>query len=81
MMTEPAPVPAQPASRGIPLPIHKPVVTYVLLGAIGVVFVVELLVRTFLRSDLIFGLGAQRNSLVGAAQHWRLMAAMFLHSG
>jgi rhomboid protease GluP len=81
MMNEPTPVAATPALRSVPLPIHKPVVTYVLLGAIGVIFVVELILSTLLGSDLLFNIGAQQNVLVNAGQYWRLFTAMFLHGG
>jgi rhomboid protease GluP len=78
---DPASVSPAPASVSLPLPVHRPVVTYVLLAGIGVIFLLELLLTSFAKSDIVFSMGAQFNNLVAAGEYWRLFTAMFLHGG
>lgn len=76
---------ARPAEAGhaIRLPLAKPVVTNVLLGALVVVFVAETVLSRSLNttSPALVTLGAQVNALVASGAVWRLLAAMFLHIG
>lgn len=63
------------------LPLTKPVLTYVLLGAIALYFVLEMLLGGSSSLRVLVALGAQVNELVAAGQPWRLLTAMFLHIG
>lgn len=63
------------------LPLAKPVVTYVLLGANLVVFAADMLLGRSTSDSMLMLLGVQQNTLVAAGQYWRLLSAMFLHIG
>jgi rhomboid protease GluP len=76
-----APEPAAAPSSGIPLPLAKPIATYVLLGIIGVVFVLESLLGSSTSNATLAAFGAQVNLWVASGDYWRLLAAMFLHIG
>jgi len=80
-MHEPVPMPVRAPSQAVALPTHKPVVTYVLLGAIGVTFALEMLLGGSSNNLTLVTMGAQVNALVAAGQSWRLLTAMFLHIG
>jgi rhomboid protease GluP len=75
------PEPAASPSSGIPLPLAKPVATYVLLGIIGVVFLLESLLGASTDNATLAALGAQVNLWVAGGDYWRLLTAMFLHIG
>ena len=70
-----------PARQGIPLPLHRPRVTFVLLGVIGVVFVIQLLTDTLNFPISLIDLGVQINLAVAHGAYWRLLTAMFIHFG
>ena len=55
--------------------------TYVLLGLIGVVFVLESLLGASTDNGTLALLGAQVNLWVAEGDYWRLLSAMFLHIG
>jgi rhomboid protease GluP len=79
--TDAAPV-SQPAGGvAMPLPVHKPVVTYVLLVGIGITFGLELLLGGSTNMRTLYTMGAQVNSAIAAGDYWRLLTAMFLHIG
>lgn len=63
------------------LPLSQPRVTYGLLVAIGIAFVVQLLAGGSTDPRALIAVGAQVNSLVAAGEMWRLLTAMFLHIG
>ncbi len=75
---------ANPAAQvrvRIRLPLSRPIVTYVLLVLIALVFIADFLLEQFTGQPIIFYLGAQVNSWVGAGEYWRLLSAIFLHGG
>jgi rhomboid protease GluP len=69
------------SSVQVRLPLAKPVVTYVLLGANLVVFTAGMLLGRSTSDGILMLLGVQQNTLVAAGQYWRLLSAMFLHLG
>ena len=74
---------AAPQGRqvGFRLPLAKPVVTYVLLGIILVVFVVDLVLAQLGGNDVLFLFGAQWNQAVATGWYWQLLTSTFLHAG
>jgi rhomboid protease GluP len=70
-------------TTGVPvsvrLPFSRPVVTYVLLALIVLVFAADVVLEKITGSPIIFILGAQVNSWVAAGEYWRLFTAIFLH--
>ena len=67
--------------RRSPMPLAKPVVTYVLLGIITLVFVAEVALGGLTSTRILVPMGAQINLLVWQGEYWRLFTAMFLHIG
>ncbi len=67
--------------RRSPMPLAKPVVTYVLLGIITLVFVAEVALGGLTNMRILVPMGAQLNLLVWQGEYWRLFSAMFLHIG
>jgi rhomboid protease GluP len=63
------------------LPLHRPIASWVLLGAIGLVFVGETLAGGSTQTDVLIKLGAKYSPLIVSGQYWRLFTAMFLHIG
>ncbi len=78
-MTEP--FDSQPRRVSLALPLNRPVVTWVLLGIILVVFALETLVGGSTNSEVLVRLGAKVNPLIAQGEYWRLFSAMFLHIG
>ncbi|HEX9115982.1 MAG TPA: rhomboid family intramembrane serine protease [Anaerolineae bacterium] len=80
---------AAAAHPGLPLPLHKPRATFVLLGVIAVVFVLQLItdllavqVPVFAGDaplNILVAYGSEINGLVSLGGYWRLLTAMFLH--
>lgn len=75
---EPPPVP-QP--QRLPLPLSKPFVTYMLLGAIVIIFIMMTLVGGSTNNLVLIRFGANYGPLILAGQTWRLFTSMFLHIG
>jgi rhomboid protease GluP len=73
--------PEQPARRGLPVPLARPVVTYVLLALIALVFLLETALGGSENNQTLLVMGAEVNYLVAAGDYWRLLASMFLHIG
>lgn len=80
--TTPTETPApqsQPTSARLPL--GKPIVTYVLLAVIVLVFIADYVLAQFFGDRIVFILGAQWNEAIGAGWYWQLFTPIFLHSG
>ena len=75
--------PAGPETRqqSLAFPVHRPVATWVLLGILIVVFLVERAVGGSTDSDVLVQLGAKVTALIAAGEYWRLFTSMFLHIG
>jgi rhomboid protease GluP len=71
----------QPRRVSYPLPLSRPVVTWVLLGMIVVVFGIETLAGGSTNTDVLVRMGAKVTPLIAAGQYWRLLTLMFLHVG
>lgn len=63
------------------LPFHRPVVTWILLAAIVVVFGLETVAGGSTETEVLVRLGAKVTPLIVAGEYWRLLTAMFLHIG
>lgn len=78
----PPPQPTPPPQGGRAQAVARPVVTYVLLGAIAAMYLLSGLLSGSLfqpsLAALVF-LGAKQNQLIEAGELWRLVGAMFLH--
>jgi len=76
-------VPSGVAPRQVYLsvPVHRPFVTYVLLGLIVLVFGAETLAGGSTQTDVLIKLGAKSSPLIASGEFWRLFTAMFLHIG
>jgi rhomboid protease GluP len=72
---------AQPQRVSYAIPLSRPIVTWVLLAIIAVVFGVETLVGGSTNTDVLVRLGAKVTALIAAGQYWRMLTSMFLHIG
>ncbi len=68
---------------GLPLPglRRKPYVTWALLAVIATMHLVTELSGGSTDPDVLWRLGAMDGQQIAAGEYWRLLAAMFLHSG
>ncbi len=71
----PAPRPA------LHLPTYRPRATYVMMGILIAVFVVETLAGGSEQTSVLINLGANVGPLVTTGDYWRLFTANFLHIG
>lgn len=71
----------QPQGESYALPVHKPVITWLLLGAIVVAFIAETLAGGSTQTDVLVRLGAKVTPYIAAGEYWRLFTSMFLHIG
>lgn len=63
------------------LPLARPRVTYVMMGILVVVFIVETLAGGSEKTRVLINMGANVGPLVTMGQYWRLFTANFLHIG
>jgi rhomboid protease GluP len=63
------------------LPLYRPRVTYVMMGLLIVVFVIETLAGGSEKTGVLINLGANVGPLVTTGGYWRLFTANFLHIG
>jgi rhomboid protease GluP len=73
--------PITPQQTGLRLPVSKPVITYVMLALIVVIFAFDYLLAQGTGSRVLFELGAQYNPYIAAGESWRLFTSVFLHAG
>jgi rhomboid protease GluP len=74
--------PTASQSQYLPLPLHKAYVTYVLLGAIGIVFLLTTLAGGSTNSQVLVNFGANYGPFIlDYDEYWRLFTSMFLHAG
>lgn len=73
--------PPPPQARRLPLPVSKPIVTYILLGAIVIIFVLMMLAGGSTDPRVLIRFGANFGPLILTGQTWRLFTSMFLHIG
>ena len=71
----------QPQRAAYRLPLHRPIVTWVLLAIIVVVFIVQTLLGGSTEVDVLIRMGAKFTPLIAAGEYWRLFTSMFLHIG
>jgi len=72
---------SQPRRVSYPLPLSRPIATWVLLGLILAAFAVEQLAGGSTQTDVLVRLGAKVTPLIAGGQYWRLLTSMFLHIG
>ena len=77
------PIVAPPPTRSvrIPLPVHRPLWTFVLLAANILVWIAMTVMGGSENPLVLIWFGAKFNPLIIAGQYWRLLTACFLHVG
>ncbi len=71
----------QPQRVAFRVPLYRPIVTWVLLASIVIVFGVETLLGGSTDIDVLIRMGAKVAPLIAAGEYWRLFTSMFLHIG
>lgn len=77
---EPTPTPMSVTSS-LPLPLHRPFFTYILLGTIVVVFIAMTLAGGSTSNQVLITFGANVGILIMQGETWRLFTSMFVHIG
>ncbi len=80
-MTHYSDVEPTPQSTSLPLPLHKPFFTYILLGLIIIVFIAMTLAGGSQSTEVLITFGANVGILIMRGETWRLFTSMFLHIG
>jgi len=84
-----SPPPPQPTiqARGLPLPLHRPLWTNIILGAIVAVFALQIFkdgglegLANGFSDQTLYDLGALQANAVQRGEWWRLFTVMFLHA-
>jgi rhomboid protease GluP len=75
------PADSQPRRVSLALPLHRPVVTWILLGLIALAFLAETALGGSTQTEVLVRLGAKVTALIADGEYWRLFTAMFLHIG
>ncbi|MBN1219636.1 MAG: rhomboid family intramembrane serine protease [Anaerolineae bacterium] len=71
----------EPRPPALPLPLHKPFFTYVLIVAIVLIWLAMEIVDSSQNSEVLLKFGANVGVLILQGQTWRLFTSMFLHIG
>lgn len=74
----PPPIDTTPA---LPLPLHKPFFTYILLAAIVIIWLLMTLAGGSTNTRVLITFGANYGPGILQGQYWRLFTSMFLHIG
>jgi rhomboid protease GluP len=82
--TEPEPVPPPPSDRPLRLPVSDPFITYILIAAIVIVWVITKVasggpIDGEIRGQVLVDFGANFGQLILQGETWRLFTSMFLH--
>lgn len=81
-MTQPSNFDAPPSPRpSLPLPLNKPVFTYILLAVIVIVWIAMTLAGGSTNTRVLVRFGANYGPLILEGEIWRLFTSMFLHIG
>ncbi len=67
--------------RYLPLPLGKPIITYILLGAIVSIWLLMEISGGSTDSEVLVNFGANFGPLILRGESWRLFTSMFLHIG
>lgn len=82
MTDQPAPQAGpRPVRVSFALPLSRPRVTWILLGAIVVAFVIETAAGGSTDTGVLIRLGAKVPHRIASGEYWRLFTSMFLHVG
>jgi rhomboid protease GluP len=63
----------------VALPAAKPIFTYLLLGTLVVVYILQSLSELVIGDDLLFYFGGKINDFIMGGEYWRLITPIFLH--